>query len=180
MKRFTSFRLFAFALTLAAGYVTLAAQNPYINLRCAEPIPVPSLDWDVTPEPAPAPVCEMEAVADTLEYKMPQDMPEPVLMAAEVMPEFPGGVKALQDFIAKHLNYPVFEAENGIEGKVVVQFVVEKDGSIGDVRIVRGMTKGLDMEAIRVCMKLPNFKPALQRGKPCRVWFTLPVSFVLD
>lgn len=106
--------------------------------------------------------------------------PEKIFTSVEQNPEFPGGQAALLKYLSSHIQYPPQAAENGKEGKVVVQFVVEKDGHVGDVKVVRSVDKDLDREAIRVCKSLPKFTPGRQNGQPVRVWFTLPVTFKLQ
>ncbi len=103
-----------------------------------------------------------------------------VFFIVEEMPEFPGGEAALRSFIAKSINYPVIAQENGIQGKVYVTFVVDKDGGISDAKIARGVDPSLDKEALRVVNSLPKWKPGKQRGKPVRVSYTVPISFVLQ
>ena len=106
--------------------------------------------------------------------------PEKVFTAVEQMPQFPGGDAELYKFISQNLNYPAMAIENGVQGKVIVQFVVTKDGSIGNVKVVRSVDRDLDNEAIRVCKKLPKFIPGKQNGQPVNVWYTLPVTFKLQ
>jgi len=103
-----------------------------------------------------------------------------VFFIVEEMPEFPGGEAALRAFIAKSINYPVIAQENGIQGKVYVTFVVDKDGGISEAKIARGVDPSLDKEALRVVNSLPKWKPGKQRGKPVRVSYTVPISFVLQ
>lgn len=105
---------------------------------------------------------------------------EEVFNIVEDMPEFPGGQMALLKFIAKSVKYPVIAQENGIQGRVFVAFVVNKDGSVTDVRIARGVDPSLDKEAIRVVKSLPKWKPGMQRGKPVRVSYSVPINFVLN
>ena len=103
-----------------------------------------------------------------------------IFTSAAQFPEFPGGVTALMSFINKNIRYPQAAQDNGIQGKVVVQFVVEKDGSVGEVKVARGVDPDLDQEAVRVCKMLTGFTPGRNRdGDPVRVWFTLPVTFKL-
>lgn len=83
------------------------------------------------------------------------------------------------DCIAQEMQYPQTAKENGIEGKVVVKFVVEKDGSVGDVKVVRSIHPDLDAEAVRVCKALTGFSPGMQNGQAVRVWYTLPIKFKL-
>ncbi len=103
-----------------------------------------------------------------------------VFVIVEDMPEFPGGDLALRKWIADHIKYPVIAAENGIQGKVYVQFVVDRDGSISNARVARGVDSSLDQEALRVVNNLPKWKPGMQRGKPVRVSFTVPINFQLQ
>ncbi len=103
-----------------------------------------------------------------------------VFFIVENMPEFPGGELALRKFIANAIKYPVIAQENGIQGKVYVNFVVDKDGSVTQAKIARGVDGSLDKEALRVVNSLPKWKPGQQRGKPVRVSYTVPISFVLQ
>lgn len=105
---------------------------------------------------------------------------EEVFTHVEQMPKFPGGDAELYKFISSNLNYPAMAIENNVQGKVIVQFVVTKDGSIGNVKVVRSVDRDLDNEAIRVCKKLPKFIPGKQNGQPVNVWYTLPVTFKLQ
>lgn len=100
-----------------------------------------------------------------------------VYRSVEQMPRFQGGEAALMKYIESHINYPPMAAY--IEGHVIVQFVVKKDGSIGDVNVVRSLYKGLDAEAVRVIKSLPKFTPGRQNGEAVNVWYTLPVPFKL-
>ena len=100
-----------------------------------------------------------------------------IFMVVEDMPGFPGG--NVQQWISKHVKYPVLAMENGIQGKVYVQFVIERDGSVSNVKVVRGVDSSLDKEAVRVVKSMPKWKPGKQRGKPVRVSFTLPINFQL-
>lgn len=97
-----------------------------------------------------------------------------VYRSVEQMPQFPGGEAALMKYIQSHLQYP---EGTDVEGKVVVQFVVHSDGSIGEVKIVRSVETALDNEAVRVIKSLPKFTPGRQNGKAVAVWYTLPVTF---
>ena len=103
-----------------------------------------------------------------------------VFVTVEDMPEFPGGVPGLLKWISDNVNYPTIAAENGIEGRVNCQFVVNADGSVSDVVVMRSLDPNLDKEAIRVLKLLPKFKPGQQRGKPVRVKYSVPVRFQLQ
>ncbi len=106
--------------------------------------------------------------------------PEEIFRSVEQPPAFPGGDAALMKYLNSHIQYPTMAQENNIQGKVVVQFVVEKDGHVGDVKVVRSVDKDLDREAVRVCKSLPKFTPGRQNGQAVRVWYTLPVNFKLQ
>lgn len=105
--------------------------------------------------------------------------PEKIFTAVEEPPSFPGGEKALYEFLKSNLRYPEMALQNNIQGRVTVQFVVEKDGSIGEVKVVRGKDPDLDKEAVRVVKSMPKFIPGRMNGQAVRVWYTLPVSFKL-
>jgi protein TonB len=120
-----------------------------------------------------------EVVVEKKEEK-PMEVPEKVFTAVEQMPQFPGGEIALMKFLQSHINYPPMASENGVQGRVVVQFVVDKTGRVGEVKIVRSVDKDLDKEAARVCASLPKFTPGRQNGQAVSVWYTLPVSFKLQ
>jgi len=104
---------------------------------------------------------------------------EEIFTFVEEYPEFPGGDKALREYVVNAIKYPEVARTSGITGTVYVQFVVEKDGSISDVKVVRGIGGGCDEEAVRVVKSMPKWKPGKQRGQPVRVYFTLPIEFKL-
>jgi protein TonB len=98
---------------------------------------------------------------------------------APVMPLFPGGDDARKKFFSKNMTYPRIPLENGIEGTVIVNFIVGKNGEINDIKIVKSINKDLDKEAIRVISLMPNWAPGMNNGKPVKVSFNLPVKFVI-
>mgnify|MGYP002235079427 FL=1 len=106
--------------------------------------------------------------------------PEKVFDMVEQMPTFPGGQTELMAYLGKNIKYPPIAQENGTQGQVVLQFVVERDGSIGDIKVVKSVDPYLDKEALRVVKTMPKWKPGMQRGKPVRCRFTLPVRFRLQ
>lgn len=110
----------------------------------------------------------------------PKEVKEEIFRSVEQMPQFPGGDAALMKYLSSHINYPPMAAENNVQGKVILQFVVEKDGRVGEVKVARSVDKDLDKEAIRVVKSLPKFTPGRQNGQPVRVWYTLPVTFKLQ
>ena len=103
-----------------------------------------------------------------------------IFTVVESMPEFPGGQTSLFQYLQKNIEYPEIAKESGIQGRVFVTFVVEEDGSVTDVRVLRGIGGGCDEEAVRVVKSMPKWNPGKQRGKPVRVQFNLPVKFTLQ
>ena len=110
----------------------------------------------------------------------PEPEEEEIFMVVEDAPEFPGGVQALLDYLRKNIKYPQICRENNIQGRVLVSFVVNKDGAIVDPQVVKSVNPSLDKEALRVISGMPNWKPGSQRGKPVRVKYTVPVNFRLN
>ena len=122
----------------------------------------------------------VEEVVVEKKEENPKEVKEEIHTLVEQMPQFPGGDAALMKYLSSHINYPPMAAENNVQGKVILQFVVEKDGRVGEVKIARSVDKDLDKEAIRVVKSLPKFTPGRQNGYPVRVWYTLPVNFKLQ
>ncbi len=119
---------------------------------------------------------------DTVAIDEPEEEPvqeEQIFIVVEESPEFPGGLAKMYEFIQKNIRYPRMEKEAGIQGRVIVTFVVEKDGSITDVQVLKGVTEGLNNEAMRVVKAMPRWKPGKQRGRPVRVRVNLPINFIL-
>lgn len=110
----------------------------------------------------------------------PPQEPNQVLDHVEVMPQFPGGNSELMRYLGTNIKYPTIAAENGIQGRVVLKFVVSKDGSISNIQIVRSLDPSCDKEAIRVVKGMPKWIPGMQNGHPVAVYFTLPVLFKLQ
>lgn len=112
----------------------------------------------------------------------PEEEPEEqqTFLIVEDMPEFPGGDVALRKFIAENVRYPEVAKENDIQGTVYVRFVVDKDGSVTNVELLRGVDPLLDKEAIRVVQSLPKWKPGRQRGKAVKVSHSVPIKFALQ
>ena len=103
-----------------------------------------------------------------------------VFDVVEQMPSFPGGMGALMSWLSQNIKYPVIAAENGVQGRVIVQFVVEKDGSITDVKVAKSVDPSLDKEATRVVSSMPKWTPGKQNGSAVRVKYTVPVTFKLQ
>lgn len=105
---------------------------------------------------------------------------EQIFQVVEEMPEFPGGMAECLKFLAKNIKYPTIAQENGVQGRVIVQFVVNSDGTIVDPVVMRSVDPYLDKEALRVIKMMPKWKPGKQRGKAVRVKYTVPVTFKLQ
>ncbi len=128
-----------------------------------------------------------EAAGEVLKAKEVIAQPEPpkeeetkVFDVVEQMPSFPGGPAELMKYLASNIKYPVVAEENGVQGRVIVTFVVEKDGSITDVRVVKSVDPSLDKEAARVVKSMPKWIPGKQNGSAVRVKYTVPVTFRLQ
>ncbi len=120
-------------------------------------------------------------IAPPVEAPVEEEEEEVVFVVVETMPEFPGGQQALFKYLSENVKYPVIAQENGIQGRVICQFVVNKDGAIVDVEVVRsGGDPSLDKEAVRVIKSMPKWNPGKQRGKAVRVKYTVPVNFRLQ
>lgn len=127
----------------------------------------------------------VEAVRNDIAVNTPPPAPKEevtnkVFDVVEVMPSFPGGQGALMSYLSSHVKYPVVAQENGVQGRVTVSFVVERDGSITDVHVVRSVDPSLDREAARVISSMPNWQPGKQNGSAVRVKFNVPVQFKLQ
>lgn len=115
-----------------------------------------------------------------VEVEISKPKEEEIFTTVEQNPEFPGGIKEMYGFIAKNIKYPSAAQRANVSGKVFVKFVVEKDGRIGDVQILKGIGFGCDEEAIRVIKEMPKWSPGKQNGRNVRVWFTMPVNYTLE
>lgn len=104
---------------------------------------------------------------------------EEIFTIVEQMPSYPGGEEAMFKYLSKNINYPQMAADAGITGRVYITFVVEKNGEVTDVRVLKGIGGGCDEEAIRVIKQMPKWNPGKQRGKSVKVQFNLPVNFTL-
>ena len=122
---------------------------------------------------------EIKYVPVAVEEEEPEE--QTIFEVVEQMPEFPnGGMAGLMQYLSKNIKYPTIAQENGTQGRATVQFVVNRDGSIVDAKVLRGVDPYLDKEAIRVISSMPKWKPGMQRGKAVRVKYTVPVMFRLQ
>ena len=127
---------------------------------------------------------EVDAASQSDDVKTKEQAPEEtepqskkVYNSVEQMPEFPGGAAGLMRYLQENIKYPPEAAKNNIEGRVIVQFIIDETGQVGEIKVVRPISDELDAEAVRVVKTLPKFEPGRQDGKPVAVWYTLPVSF---
>jgi protein TonB len=117
-------------------------------------------------------------IVEIVEEEEPEE--DQIFMSADVQPEFPGGQAAFGKFLMKNIAYPDLAMETNTQGKVYVKFVVQKDGSINKVQVLKGIGAGCDEEAVRVIKSVPKWKPGEQMGKAVNVWYTVPVNFRLQ
>lgn len=195
-------------ILFAFEYKSYDQRTLNLSQRVVEDIPeeiVPITEQNVKPPPPPPPaqVTVLQIVEDDVEvedvkidvevdqkvaievYVPPVREEEEVVeteifTVVESMPEFPGGAEQMMIFIAKNIKYPPMARESGIQGRVFVNFVVEPNGSVSNVKVLRGIGGGCDEEAIRVVETMPKWTPGRQRGKAVRVSFNLPVRFTLQ
>jgi protein TonB len=144
---------------------TLEKTDPGPQTMKGDPNAAVNIDDKVGPK-------DIEGVTESTDDKK-------VFIAVEVNPLFPGGEAAFGKFLRDHIRYPAVAKENNVQGRVFVQFVVERDGSLTDMKILRDPGSGLGDEAVRVLKISPHWSPGIQNGKPVRVQYTVPVSFSL-
>ena len=135
---------------------------------------------DNKPTPLPAGEGDNEITVVGYGEQKSADTSGQVFAIVEKMPQFPGGEKAINEFISKTLQYPVIAQENGSQGKVVCSFIINQDGSVTDAEVVSGVDPSLDREALRIVSAMPKWTPGTQRGKAVRVKYTMPVTFTLQ
>lgn len=109
-----------------------------------------------------------------------QSEDDKIFTAVEQQAQFPGGLSAMMKYLSSNVHYPESAQQNNIQGRVIVQFVIKKDGSIGEVKVIRGVDESLDAEAIRVVKAMPRWEPGKNNGLPVSYWFVLPISFKLQ
>ncbi|MFC2138663.1 energy transducer TonB, partial [Bacteroidota bacterium] len=196
--------LIAFEWTSSAGKLSELAGIDDVEYE-EEVIPVTREEQNQPPPPPPPPqvtevlniveddveledeleIEDMEADTDTeiefMEFEEEEEEEAEVFFIVEDMPTFMGGDQnEFRKYIQQNLKYPAVAAENGISGRVFVQFVVNEKGQVINAKVVRGVDPSLDKEALRVVMSSPKWTPGKQRGKPVRVAFTFPIVFVLQ
>lgn len=117
---------------------------------------------------------------EDVQVEMVEYEEDPIFVVVEEMPEFPGGQDSLAKFIAANLVYPVKAKENNIQGKVMIEFVVDEKGKVTNAKVIKGIGSGCDEEALRIVNRMPKWKPGKQRNKPVNVRFVLPIKFSLN
>jgi len=129
-----------------------------------------------------AEVDQQEVIEDYVPVEVEEEevVEQEIFQIVEEMPSYPGGEAKLMEYVAKNIKYPQIARETGIQGRVFVGFVVEPDGSVSNVKVLRGIGGGCDEEAMRVVKSMPKWKPGKQRGKAVRVSYMLPVNFKLQ
>tara|TARA_B100000902_G_C27242257_1_gene880659 strand:- start:726 stop:1379 length:654 start_codon:yes stop_codon:yes gene_type:complete len=194
--------IFALVIVLIAfewkSYEKVDYSLGQLNLDDLEEEIIPITRQEIKPPPPPPPPPEViEIVEDEVEIEeeleiedtesdedeqieIEEEEDDEFFMVVENMPEFPGGDLGLMKYIQKNVKYPAIAKEYNITGKVYVSFIVDKSGSVTNAKIVRGVDKNLDAEALRVVKSLPKYKPGKQRGKAVRVMFTIPINFTLN
>jgi len=118
--------------------------------------------------------------AGNSDAKVTEADPNQIFTSVEQVPEFPGGLEGFGRYLSKAIRYPAIAKENGTQGRVIVTFVVERDGNLTDVHVVRGIGDGCDEEAVRALKASPHWKPGIQNGRPVRVQYSVPVAFTLS
>ena len=170
---------FANPKSVAAVVTASVQQNNAVmsEVQAPEPVQVETATQPVEAAAVP------EAVEVNTEEQAPQNTvnkSKKVFNSVEQMPRFPGGEAGLMRYLHENIKYPPEAAKNNIEGRVVVQFIIDKTGEVGEVKVVRPISEELDAEAVRVVKTLPNFEPGRQDGEAVAVWYTLPISFKLQ
>jgi len=116
----------------------------------------------------------------TSDTKVTEEDPNKIFTSVEQVPVFPGGMEKFYAYLQKTMRYPAVARENGTQGKVIVSFVCERDGSLTDIHVTRGIGDGCDEEAARVIKASPKWSPGIQNGRPVRVAYSVPISFALS
>lgn len=163
-----------------AAVVTASVQQDNAvqsEMQSPEPVQVEAVTQPVEVEAVPE-VVEMNTEEQAPEETEPQS--KKVYNSVEQMPEFPGGAAGLMRYLQENIKYPPEAAKNNIEGRVMVQFIIDETGQVGEIKVVRPISEELDAEAVRVVKNLPKFEPGRQDGEAVSVWYTLPIVFKLQ
>ena len=136
-----------------------------------------AVEVEAEPEDAPA-IDEANTEEQVTEETAPQS--KKVYNSVEQMPEFPGGQEGLMRYLQQNVQYPPTAVQNNVQGRVIVQFIIDETGQVGDVEVVRSVSEEVDAEAVRVIKSMPKFEPGRQNGEPVAVWYTLPIAFKMQ
>ena len=169
---------FRFSVILAiALFINIAVASAQVNNQNSEIITIVEDDDDIMPS-----VEDQVKWVDleNVDYVNVEPEGEKVYEIVDEQPEFPGGNAAILEFIRSNVKYPPIAKKNEIEGRVIVQFIVERDGSLADVKVVKTLQEALDIEAKRLVSIMPDWKPGIKDGEPVRVRYSLPINFRLD
>jgi TonB family protein len=158
--------------------LNINTMTQYSRLRILASILVPALSVSVAAQVAAEEV--KYGVVITEQAPQSEEAEGVVFTIVEQMPQYPGGQDGMMRYLGGNIKYPEEASEAGIEGVVYVTFVVEKDGAVGEARVLRGIGGGCDEEAVRVVRAMPKWEPGMQRGKPVRVQYNLPIRYKLN
>lgn len=168
-----------------ANYQADGTPNPYINFTIREhekhgDTMMYTMDpFTISTDKLKLNITNVPNDEDT-DVKVNHPSNDSIFQIVEVMPEFPGGVDKMVDYLSNNIKYPEEAKEKGISGRVFINFVIEKDGSVNEAKVMRGIGGGCDEEALRVVKAMPKWKPGMMKGKPVRVSYMLPINFKLD
>ena len=176
---------FANPKSVAAVVTTAVQQDHAVQSVMQSPEPA-NIEADATPEaveveaePEDAPaIDEANTEEQVTEEAVPQS--KKVYESVEQMPEFPGGMEGLMRYLQQNVQYPPIAVQNNVQGRVILQFVIDETGQVGDVEVVRSVSEEVDAEAVRVVKSMPKFEPGRQNGEPVAVWYTLPIAFKMQ
>jgi TonB family protein len=172
---------FANPKSVAAVVTASVPQDRAVQSEMQSPEPA-IVEAEATPE-----AVEVEAVPEAVEMNTEEQAPEEtepqskkVYNSVEQMPEFPGGQEGLMRYLQQNVQYPPTAVQNNVQGRVIVQFIIDETGQVGDVEVVRSVSEEVDAEAVRVIKSMPKFEPGRQNGEPVAVWYTLPIAFKMQ
>ena len=169
-----------------AAVVTTGVQQDHAVQSVMQSLEPANIEADATPEavdveaePEDAPEID-EANTEEQVTEEPVTQSKKVYESVEQMPEFPGGMEGLMRYLQQNVQYPPIAVQNNVQGRVVVQFIIDETGQVGDVEVVRSVSEEVDAEAVRVIKSMPKFEPGRQNGEPVAVWYTLPIAFKMQ
>ena len=172
----------AAAVTIAEMSLKCAMPSPpeYVEFHATRPFVYYIVDNSTGAIYFMGTYCGEGGVKVNVQGRKKNNSTDEIFKSVEQMPQFPGGDAALMEYLDSHIQYPPEAAKNNIQGRVILQFVVDKTGKVGEVKVVRSVDKDLDKEAVRLIKTLPKFIPGRQNGQAVAVWYTLPVTFKLS